>query len=94
MVETTFYELLIALDEKKITVHDIEWPEYILDLNPWDIFLWSYIKDKIYRNPPDSLEDMKSAIRSEIDAFDSNALQRIMTQFWNRLYTIVVGALA
>ena len=90
-LETTFGERLIALDAEKFTGHGIEWPPYSPDLNPCDFFLWGFIKDRIYKNPLNSLENLKSAIRSEIGALDSDTLQRVMTDFRNRLYTTVAA---
>ena len=53
-LEIMFSECLIALDAEKLTGHGIEWPPYSPDLSP-GIFM-SYFKDRICRNPPDSLK--------------------------------------
>ena len=82
-VRRTFGERLIILDAKKFTGHGIDWPPYSLDLNLCDFFLWGYIKDRIFRNPRDSLENLKLAI--------INTLQRVMTEFRNRLYNTIMG---
>ena len=79
---------LVVLDIEKFTGYRIELPLY---LDPCDFFLWGYIKGRIYRNPPDSLEDPESIIRSEINALNSNTVHRIMTEFQNWLHNTIVG---
>ena len=84
-LKRTFGQCLIVLNAEKFMGHVTEWPPYNPDLKPFDFFLWGYIKYKIYRNPPYSLEHLTSAIRSETDSLDSNTFQRLMTEFQNRL---------
>ena len=89
--EMTFDERLIELDAKKCTTHGIQWPPYNLDVNLCEFFLWGYIKDRICRSFPDSLENLKLAIRSKIGALDSNKLQRNLTEFQDGYYSIIIG---
>ena len=50
------------------------------------------MKDKIYRTPSDLPEGLKSAIRNEIHALNSNPLQRVMrVSDLRRLYTSIIG---
>ena len=47
---------------------DIDWPARSPDLNPCNFFLWAYLKSKVYSNRPQSIEQLKDAIRQEITA--------------------------
>ena len=84
-LEITFGECLITLHVEKFTMYGIKWSPYSFGMNSQALFLRSYMKDKIYIHSPYSLEGLKSAIRSEINAFDSKILQRVMTEFRNRI---------
>jgi len=41
---------------------DVEWPARSLDLSPCDVFLWGYLKEKVFKHRPRSLEDLKERI--------------------------------
>ena len=46
----------------------IGWPPDSPDLSPPDFFLWGYLKEKIYKNKPQTLEQLKNNIEQEIRA--------------------------
>ena len=42
-------------------------PYYPLDLNPFDFYLWGYLKSRVYANPvPHNTEQLKENIRREV----------------------------
>ncbi|KAG8284841.1 hypothetical protein J6590_093760, partial [Homalodisca vitripennis] len=43
----------------------VVWPSRSPDLSPLDFFLWGAIKDKVYRTPLTTPEDMRERIRNE-----------------------------
>ena len=45
-----------------------EWPPRSPDLTPLDFFLWGYVKDRVYRQPPRNLRTLQQSITREIDA--------------------------
>ena len=47
---------------------DVEWPARSPDLSPCDVFLWGYLKEKVFKHRPPSLEDLKERIQQEIDS--------------------------
>ena len=47
--------------------HAVEWPPCSPDLTPCDFFLWGYLKSKVYRTPPNDLDDLRARIRLEVD---------------------------
>lgn len=69
----------------------LEWPPYSPDLNPLDFFFWGYLKDKVYKNSPRTLSELKSAISFEIDNMDIAVLLRVVKHFSRRLELCLEG---
>jgi len=42
----------------------VRWPANSPDLNPCDIFLWGYLKNKVYYNRPESLEVIRQRLNN------------------------------
>ncbi|GBM29608.1 hypothetical protein AVEN_130086-1 [Araneus ventricosus] len=40
----------------------VEWLPRSPDLNPFDFFLWGYIKQRVYATPPPTLQDLRNRI--------------------------------
>ena len=57
--EQTFGERVWSLD------NNTEWPMRSLELIPCDFFLWGYLKDKVFRTPPESLNVLLQRIITE-----------------------------
>ena len=55
------------------------------DLNLCDFFLWGYLKSKVYSNCPQSIEQLKDAIRQEITAIPHEMTRRVIDNFRERL---------
>ena len=64
---------------------DINWPARSPDLAPCDYFLWGYLKSKVYKDRPQTLEDLQNAIRTEIADIPIQMLERVDQGFRNRL---------
>ena len=64
---------------------DIGWPDRSPDLNPCDFFLRGYLKSKVYSNCPQSIEQLKDAIRQEITAIPHEMTRRVIDNFRERL---------
>ena len=56
-LEKTFGDRFISFKTEKV------WPPHSPDLNPLDFFLWVYLKEKVYIPKPETLVELKSAIR-------------------------------
>ena len=56
----TFGRKLISFKTDRV------WPPHSPDLSPLDFFLWGHLKDSVYDPKPDTLEQLKSAIRREM----------------------------
>jgi hypothetical protein len=46
------------------------WPPRSPDLSTCDIYLWGYLKGKVYETNPHALDELKENIRSAIEAVD------------------------
>ena len=64
---------------------DPEWSAYSPDLNPLDFFLWGYLKDRVYQNRPETIEDLKQAIASEAHAIPRDMCKRVIDNFARRV---------
>ena len=45
---------------------DVEWPARSPDLSPLDFFLWGHLKERVYRDSPKTLTELKEAFAKEI----------------------------
>ena len=50
-----------------------------------------YVKDKVYKNSPGTLSELKNAIRFEIDNIDIDVLQRVIKNFCKRVELCLEG---
>ena len=63
---------------------DIEWPARSPDLSPLDFFLWGYLKGKVYRGKPKTLNELKDAIRAEISLIGPDMTKKVMENMLKR----------
>ena len=69
---------------------DIGWLARSPDLNLCDFFfLREYLKSKVYSNRPQSIEQLKDAIRQEITAIPHETNRRVIDNFRERLRQFV-----
>jgi len=61
----------------------MDWPPYSPDLNPCDFFLWGFLKDKIYRDNPQTLDQLKYAINRKL---------RLLTELYSKTWSGDLGA--
>ena len=67
----------------------MDWPPYSPDLNPCDFFLWGYLKDKVYRHQPTTMDALKIAITHEIRSIDHDILHNVIDGFESRLHAVI-----
>ena len=53
-----------------------DWPARSPDFNPCDIFLWPYLKTKVFTPRPNSLDQLEENIRREVAALDPVMVKR------------------
>jgi len=69
----------------------VEWPARSPDLSPCDVFLWGYLKEKVSKHRPRSLEDLKERIQQEIASIPPELTRRVMKNFRERLQQCVAN---
>jgi hypothetical protein len=84
-----FDDRVIALDYNKNFGKGINWPPYSPDLNPSDYFLWGCIKDKVYINNPQTIEELKISIQTEIEQISKETLKSVIQNFIFRLRCVI-----
>ena len=57
----------------------------ISGLTPLDYFLWDYLKDRVYKTKPQSLEELWQRIQDECDNIPAEYLANAIERFYNRL---------
>ncbi len=67
----------------------ILWPSRSLDLTLCDYFLWGYIKGKVYKDPPQSMNELKNKRREASDSISQASLQKIYKNMKFRLSFVV-----
>ena len=48
--------------------HEIEWPPRSPDLTPCDFFLFGYLKNEVFKTPPQNVADLRDRITRAVDA--------------------------
>ena len=64
---------------------DFEWAPNSPDLSPPDFYLWGYLKDCVYENEPNTITELKEAIREKIKTIPRDVYARVMNNFVQRL---------
>ncbi|QQP55570.1 Transposable element Tc3 transposase [Caligus rogercresseyi] len=57
---------------------------------PLVIFLWGYLKSRVYVNRPTNLADLKANIREEITNIPANTLARVMESTKDSLSSVSI----
>lgn len=63
----------------------VNWPPRSPDLTKIDFFLWGYIKNMVYSEPPTTKNDMKQRIRRAFQNISVDILQNVARSFEDRL---------
>ncbi|PNF22912.1 hypothetical protein B7P43_G13904 [Cryptotermes secundus] len=67
----------------------VEWPARSPDITPPDLFLWGYLKDKVYANPIDSVKHMCEVIVQEFNKVPVNMCRKACENVALRLQACV-----
>ena len=70
---------------------DFVWAPYSPDLNPLDFFLWGHLKDIVYRECPQTVQELKDLIVDSIQMIDQDKAlcRRVIGHFQRRLNVCV-----
>ena len=64
----------------------IEWPARSPDLTPLDFFLSGYLKSKVFKTPPQSLEELQERIRVECEQITPDVLRNVSEETVFRIH--------
>ena len=66
----------------KKTIH--EWPPRSPDLTPPDFFLWGYLKDRVFKNNPKDIPELKKAVASAIKTISPEVCSNVIEEVRKR----------
>lgn len=66
---------------------DHNWPPRSCDLTLLDFFLWGFLKSKVYANNPQTIAELKAAIRRHIDEIRPHICHHVIQNFVKRADT-------
>ena len=58
---------------------------FLDDLSPPDYFLWGYLKYRVYKDKPQTIAELKDAIRREMAAISVETCRKVMATFLRRM---------
>ncbi len=58
-------------------ISHLNWPRRSPNLTPPDFFLWRYVEDKIFHNPPNTIDKLKLRITEAINAVEPQTLRKV-----------------
>ena len=91
LLHEAFGQRVISRSYPETFGYGMAWPPYSPDLSPLDFFLWGYIKDKVYKNRPKTLDELKQAVMRELRSVPAESCRRTIGSFEKRLrYVITV----
>ena len=64
---------------------DIAWPARSPDLTVPDIFLWRFLKDRVFRSRIMTIQELKQAIVDEVAAIDEDLRRHVYGNLQTRL---------
>ncbi|RLU25143.1 hypothetical protein DMN91_003235 [Ooceraea biroi] len=63
----------------------IRWPARSPDLNPLDFFLWGYCKEVIYRQLPETIEELNDKLHHAIFSIEDEVLEKTQENLLRRM---------
>ena len=66
-----------------------QWPPRSPDLNPLDFWLWGYLKSRVFQHAPQSIDELKVAIRAEISLLRHDDLKKAVLHFADRASAVI-----
>ena len=66
------------------------WPPRSPDLSPPDFFLWGHLKERVYRNSPQNIEQLQANITAEMHLFTPAMLQAVSASVLARAHSCLL----
>ena len=57
------------------------WAAHSPDLNPLDFYLWGYLKNTVYANKPENINELKDAITRSMALITEDTCQSVIENF-------------
>lgn len=64
------------------------WPARSPDLNPADLWLWGYLKERVFLTKPNSIDQLKESITQNIAAIPADLLRAAVYSIEERLLLV------
>ena len=64
---------------------NVEWAPHSPDLNPPDLYRWSFLKDNVYQGNPQTIKELKTAITAKIRAIPKEECVKVIDSFARRV---------
>lgn len=90
LIRKTFGGRVISRNFPSAYGEGLAWPPYSPDLTPMDFFVWGTTKDKVYRNRPDTLSELRERIQSAFSSLSSETCRLVMENFEKRVRSLIV----
>lgn len=88
-IRSVFGDRVISRRYPEIFDSGIAWPARSPDLSPCDFFLWGNCKDKVYRDRPKTLEELKRKIERVMSEIPRAQCAATIANFEKRLRVII-----
>ena len=67
----------------------VNWPARSPDLTPNDFFLWGYLRERVYRTSPTTLDKLEELIKAEVCEIDAELCARVIQNVTSRLERVI-----
>jgi hypothetical protein len=91
LIANDFGARIIGLDAEKKTGEGMDWPPYSADMTVCDFFLWGYMKDEVFRERPENLEQLQERITEVIHGIPDDMRRRACDAFEARLRHLIAS---
>lgn len=91
ILRRAFGDRVIARNFPETFQSGMAWPPYSPDLSPLDFFLWGYVKDKVYREAPKTIPELRRKVEETIRNIGPEILHRTIQSFEKRCRYLIVA---
>ena len=67
----------------------LEWAARSPDLTPLDFYLWGYVKQKVYKNYHNDLDELRTSITNVIHSIQPDVLKTVFSNISKRLNLVI-----
>ena len=80
----------IKLGYLKFAHGSTEWPPYLLDLIPFDYFVWDHIKYHCYANNPRKKKELIANLKKVVGSFTTDILGSDYFSFREKMHIVII----